>query len=78
MINATKSPSTALAKSSPRKRTLHALFRDTRGATFVEYIVLVALVALGGIAAWKTFGGSIKTATEAQGTEITTQAVPGE
>ena len=75
MIRSNKSNRTALAKNS--KRNLAKLIRDEKGATFVEYIILVALVALGGITAWKTFGTSIKTATEAQGTEITTQAVPG-
>jgi Flp pilus assembly pilin Flp len=79
MTQSIKSDSTALAKTSPRKRptVFGKLFRDQRGATFVEYIVLVALVALGGIVAWKAFGTSIKTATGAQGAEIESQAVPG-
>jgi Flp pilus assembly pilin Flp len=79
MIRSIKSNRTALAKQSNRTRPtiLGKLFRDERGATFVEYIVLVALVALGGIVAWKAFGTSIKTATGAQGAEIESQAVPG-
>jgi Flp pilus assembly pilin Flp len=79
MNRSIKSNGTALVKQSNRTRPtiFGKLFRDERGATFVEYIVLVALVALGGIVAWKAFGTSIKTATGAQGAEIESQAVPG-
>jgi Flp pilus assembly pilin Flp len=46
------------------KATLRAVTRDRRGATTVEYLVLVAIIALGGIAAMGKIKDSIdKTAT---------------
>ena len=40
---------------------IQELARDTRGAGFVEYIILVGLVALVGIACYTTFGEQIDT-----------------
>jgi Flp pilus assembly pilin Flp len=41
------------AQKSPRRRR-------TLGASSVEYIVVLVLVALAGITAFKTFGGAVK------------------
>jgi Flp pilus assembly pilin Flp len=38
---------------------LSKLYKSTRGAGFVEYIILVGLVALFCIGAYTTFGGSV-------------------
>ena len=38
---------------------LRKLARDRRGAGFVEYIILVGLIALFCIVAYETFGSSI-------------------
>ncbi len=46
------------------------LVRDTRGANMVEYIVLVGLVALICIAAFKLFGGSITQKITDQATTV--------
>jgi len=40
-------------------RQLKTLARDTRGAGFVEYIILVGLVALFCIAAYRVFGAAV-------------------
>jgi Flp pilus assembly pilin Flp len=41
-----------------------ALARDQRGATMVEYIVIVALILLVALQAWKTLGKNVNTKTE--------------
>ena len=46
------------------------LIRDTNGAGFVEYIILVGLVALACIAAYTTFGTDVKTKVTDQGTAV--------
>jgi Flp pilus assembly pilin Flp len=40
-------------------RKFQELARDTRGAGFVEYIILVGLVALFCIVAYQAFGGAV-------------------
>lgn len=40
-------------------RKLQELARDTRGAGFVEYIILVGLVALFCIVAYQAFGAAV-------------------
>jgi Flp pilus assembly pilin Flp len=35
------------------------LFRDQRGASFVEYLILVGVIAIVGIVAFEKFGGAI-------------------
>jgi Flp pilus assembly pilin Flp len=44
---------------SIKKRKLQELARDTRGAGFVEYIILVGLVALFCIVAYQAFGDAV-------------------
>lgn len=36
-----------------------SLRTDTRGLTTVEYIIVLGLIAVAGIQAWQTFGGSL-------------------
>jgi Flp pilus assembly pilin Flp len=40
-------------------RATRNLNKDTRGASLVEYIILVGLVALAAAAGFKVFGGSV-------------------
>ena len=47
------------------------LLRDQSGAGFVEYIILVGLVALACIAAYTTFGSDVKAKVEEQGAAVT-------
>jgi Flp pilus assembly pilin Flp len=41
-----------------------------RGANFVEYMVLVGVIALAGIAIFQAFSGKVKTAAEQQGQKV--------
>ena len=50
---------------------LQKLIRDTEGAGFVEYIILVGLVALACIAAYTTFGSDVKAKVQEQGAAVT-------
>jgi Flp pilus assembly pilin Flp len=45
---------------------LQKLARDTRGAGFVEYIILVGLIALFCIIGFQTFGDAVKAKVEEQ------------
>jgi Flp pilus assembly pilin Flp len=65
----------AITASRPTalRRTRHALrrlCRDQRGANFVEYGVLVALVALAGMTFLPAFSGTIKTAFDNLGNQV--------
>ena len=44
--------------------------KDTRGANLVEYIILVGVIAILALGAFKIFGGKVKTKITAQGTTV--------
>jgi len=46
---------------SIQKRNLKALATETEGLSTVEYVILLVLIAVVGIAAWRTFGSTIVT-----------------
>jgi Flp pilus assembly pilin Flp len=78
-------PSTEIASSparvEPSSNSLERLIRDRRGANLVEYIILVGVVALLAIGAFKTFGGELSTkignqATTVQGINDSAEAAP--
>ena len=78
-------PSTEIASSpapvEPSSHPLERLLRDRRGANLVEYIILVGVVALLAIGAFKTFGGELSTkignqATTVQGINDSAEAAP--
>jgi len=46
------------------------LLKDTRGANMVEYIILVGVVALISIAAFKAFGGRTQDKIKRQGEQV--------
>jgi pilus assembly protein Flp/PilA len=46
------------------------LLKDTRGANLVEYIILVGVVALLCVAAFKAFGGKIQSKVGDQGDKV--------
>jgi Flp pilus assembly pilin Flp len=52
-------------------RKLQVLARDTRGAGFVEYIILVGLVALFCIIAYRAFGKAVGDKVQQQAGEVT-------
>ena len=47
------------ANQVSKQRTLLGLIRDQRGAGMTEYIILVGVIALLAIAAFKVFGSSV-------------------
>ncbi len=49
---------------------MNDLLRDTKGANIVEYIILVAIMAILAIAVFTTLSGKVKTRVEAQGNAI--------
>ena len=53
------------------KASLRSITRDRRGATTVEYLVLVAVIALGGIVAMEKIKGGISSTAEGVTTGIT-------
>jgi len=58
--------------------TMRRLKRDTLGANMVEYIILVGVVALFAITAFKTFSQNVGTQIKKQGTAVTqVNAAPG-
>jgi len=56
---------------STQLKKLERLARDTRGAGFVEYIILVGVVALFCIAGYQYFGGKVTDKIKAQGDLVT-------
>lgn len=57
-------------QDTQRRSKTRSLLRDTRGANYMEYIVLIAVVVLVGIAGWSKFGKSVKTTVESYGTAV--------
>ncbi len=54
--------------------SLSVLVSDERGASFVEYIILVGLVAIVAMAGFKTFGFQVRSKIDQQA--VTVSAVP--
>lgn len=48
-----------LIRSAKTQARLSQLHRDERGLSTVEYVILLALIAVGAIGVWSTFGGKI-------------------
>lgn len=55
---------------SKKPRTLLAVIRDTRGAGMTEYIILVGVIALLAIAAFKIFGSKVSEKISQQSTSV--------
>ncbi len=49
---------------------VRSFIKDTRGANMVEYLVVVGLVALGAIAAFKGFSSDASSAIKGQGDTV--------
>lgn len=43
------------------RRRFRELLADTRGVSMTEYLIIVCLVAIVGVAAWTKFGNTVKT-----------------
>ena len=46
-------------KNDIQKRDANALLNETEGLSTVEYVILLVLIAVVGIAAWRTFGSTV-------------------
>jgi Flp pilus assembly pilin Flp len=57
-------------------RNLVKRTRQDRGISSVEYIIILVLVALTGIAVFKLFGGTIKDKMTTANTTVQGQVVP--
>ncbi|UJR83800.1 Flp family type IVb pilin [Sandaracinus amylolyticus] len=53
-----------------RSRSFRSLHKDVEGAGFTEYILIVGLVVIAGIAAWTAFGDQIVAVLESQTEQI--------
>ena len=51
---------------------IRRFIKDTRGANMVEYILLVGVVALISVAAFKAFGGSVQKRIADEGSAVET------
>jgi Flp pilus assembly pilin Flp len=47
-------------KTTNESRTLERFVRDTAGLSTVEYIIILVLIAIVGMAAWSKFGTTVK------------------
>jgi pilus assembly protein Flp/PilA len=52
------------------KKQIVRFHKDTRGANMVEYIIVVGLIALAGIAGFRTFGSTVTAKVQQQGTQV--------
>jgi Flp pilus assembly pilin Flp len=57
-------------------RSLLTLARKDKGVSSVEYIIILVLVALTGIAVFKLFGGTIKQKMTTANQTMSTDVVP--
>jgi Flp pilus assembly pilin Flp len=51
-------------KKSIEKRSLKSLLNATEGLSTVEYIIILVLIAIVGMAAWSKFGTTVKAKIE--------------
>ncbi|HEY3595419.1 MAG TPA: hypothetical protein VGL13_16140 [Polyangiaceae bacterium] len=50
---------------------LRRMLKDSRGANFVEYMIIVGVVALLAIAAFTTFGSDVQNKITEEGGKVT-------
>jgi len=55
------------------KNLFSSFLMDETAASFVEYAVLVGVLAIGGITMWVNFGKTITTSTTNEGKNLTAQ-----
>jgi Flp pilus assembly pilin Flp len=42
-----------------KKNNVRSLIKDTEGLSTVEYVIILILIAVVGITAWRTFGNTV-------------------
>jgi Flp pilus assembly pilin Flp len=60
----------SIAKNQTLNGRTASFARDERGLTTVEYIIILVLIAVGGIGAWNSFGKKLTTKVGEQGDTI--------
>jgi pilus assembly protein Flp/PilA len=60
-----------MSKTTKVSSTFNQLIRDRRGAGLTEYIILVGVIALLSIAAFRFFGKSVSTKIQQQAATVT-------
>ena len=59
-----------MEKQQDAPRGLRRLGRDTKGATMVEYLIIIAVVGVAGIAAWSIFGDENRAKLDEQTSQV--------
>ncbi len=58
-------------------KSAFSLVRDERGLTTVEYIIVLGLIAVVGIQAWRTFGSTLSAEVTAATGKVNVVTTPG-
>jgi Flp pilus assembly pilin Flp len=53
-----------------KTNNVNSLVRDEEGLSTVEYVIILFLIAIIGIVAWRNFGSSVKGKVENATTEV--------
>ena len=53
-----------------KKNNVRALIKDTEGLSTVEYVIILILIAVVGITAWRTFGNTVVTKINSGNSQI--------
>ncbi len=57
-------------KNTVQTNNAQSLARDEEGLSTVEYVIILFLIAIIGIAAWKKFGSSVSSKVDGGATSI--------
>lgn len=52
------------------KKNLRSLHQNTEGLSTVEYVIILILIAVVGITAWRTFGNTVVTKINSGNSQI--------
>jgi Flp pilus assembly pilin Flp len=58
------------------KKNQRSLAKNTEGLSTVEYVILLILIAVVGIAAWRTFGQTVVTKINAGNSQVSGMGGP--
>lgn len=49
---------------------MHKLIKDTKGLSTIEYVIILMLIAVVGIMAWRTFGNTVVSKVNAGNSQV--------
>ncbi|MDP3276814.1 MAG: Flp family type IVb pilin [Deltaproteobacteria bacterium] len=58
------------SENAIQTNSIKSLAKDTEGLSTVEYVIILFLIAIIGIVAWRQFGSQVKTKVEAGTTQV--------